>query len=74
MQLSVSVVKIMVYRPNTTVHTLHTVPTVLFMGQNFHGFHKFGDISENKIVNFLQLQCPVGTFRNNIADFCENIL
>ena len=41
------------------------------MEQNFHEFYKFGDIHENTIVNFPQLQCLVGTSRSNLVDFVK---
>ena len=42
------------------------------MGQTFHKFqNSFRDVFENKIVNFPQLQCPVGTFRSNLVNFVK---
>ena len=47
---------------------------ILFMAQTFHDFTNFGDIHENKIVNFPQPDRLVGTSTssNLVYKFCKN--
>ena len=49
-------------------HKCIIVTTFLFMQQIFPNY---GDIHENKIVNFPQLQCLVGTSRSNLVNFVK---
>ena len=46
----------------------------LFTELNFHAFRNFGDVHENKIINFPQLQCLVGTSRSNLVNFIKIVL